>query len=91
MYNIFSMTNKLEMFKKRLIYRASYRGTKEMDILLGSFVNKFINDFNEKDLIELENFLDFDDDIIINFYNYDVAEKKIHLNKISKLFKNHKV
>ena len=85
------MTNKLEMFKKRLIYRASYRGTKEMDILLGSFVNKFIKNFNESDLIELENFLNFDDDIILNFYNYDVAENEIRLNKISKLFKNHKV
>ena len=91
MYNIFGMTNKLEMFKKRLIYRASYRGTKEMDILLGSFVNKFIKNFNESDLIELENFLNFDDDIILNFYNYDVAENEIRLNKISKLFKNHKV
>ena len=33
MYNIFYMSNKLETIKKRLIYRASYRGTKEMDIL----------------------------------------------------------
>ena len=42
------MTNKLEIFKKRLIYRASYRGTKEMDILLSSFVNKYINELDEK-------------------------------------------
>ena len=41
------MTNKLEIFKKRLIYRASYRGTKEMDILLSSFVNKYINELDE--------------------------------------------
>ena len=34
------MTNKLKILKKRLIYRASYRGTKEMDVLLASFVNK---------------------------------------------------
>ena len=43
MYNTIVMTNKLEIFKKRLIYRATYRGTKEMDILLSSFVNKYIN------------------------------------------------
>ena len=36
------MDNKLEIFKKKLIYRAGYRGTKEMDILLSSFVNKNI-------------------------------------------------
>ena len=42
------MSNKLEIFKKRLIYRASYRGTKEMDILLSNFVNKYINKFQRK-------------------------------------------
>ena len=41
------MSNKLEILKKRLIYRASYRGTKEMDILLSTFVNKYI-DFSTK-------------------------------------------
>jgi len=48
MYNTLIMTNKLEIFKKRLIYRASYRGTKEMDILLSSFVNKYIKKLDEK-------------------------------------------
>ena len=41
------MNNKLEILKKKLIYRAGYRGTKEMDILLSAFVNKHINTFNE--------------------------------------------
>tara|TARA_Y100000389_G_scaffold117411_1_gene114637 strand:+ start:3640 stop:3915 length:276 start_codon:yes stop_codon:yes gene_type:complete len=91
MYNIITMSNKLEIFKKRLIYRASYRGTKEMDILLGSFVNKHINDFDENNLKELEKFLNFEDEIILNFYNYNIDEKKINKNKISILFKNHKI
>ena len=41
------MNNKLEIFKKKLIYRAGHRGTKEMDILLSSFVDKNINLFND--------------------------------------------
>ena len=53
------MNNKLEIFKKKLIYRAGYRGTKEMDILLSSFVNKYINTFDENLLIELEKFPKF--------------------------------
>ena len=40
------MDNKLEIFKK-LLYRAGYRGTKEMDILLSSFVNKYIDTFDD--------------------------------------------
>ena len=30
--------NKLEIFKKKLLYRSNYRGTKELDILLSNFV-----------------------------------------------------
>ena len=78
-------------FKKRLIYRASYRGTKEMDILLSNFVNKYINEFNENMLLELEKFLNFEDEIILNFYNFDIKEKKIEENKISKIFKEFKI
>ena len=36
------MSEKLENFKKKLLYRSSYRGTKEMDILLSSFVKKIL-------------------------------------------------
>jgi antitoxin CptB len=85
------MTNKLEIFKKKLIYRASYRGTKEMDILLSSFVNIYINKLDETSLLDLEKFLDFEDEIILNFYNYNIVEKKIDENKISKLFKDYKI
>ena len=84
------MTNKLEILKKRLIYRASYRGTKEMDILLTNFVNKYIDDFDEKLLIELEKFLNYEDDLIINYYLHDIIKEKIDENKVSKLFKNFK-
>ena len=85
------MINNLDIFKKKLIYRASYRGTKEMDILLSSFVNKYINKLDENHLLELEDFLNFDDETIFNFYNFNIIQKKINENKISKLFKVHKI
>ena len=85
------MNNKLEIFKKKLIYRAGYRGTKEMDILLSSFVNKYINDFDETLLAELEKFLDFEDEIILNFYNFNLVEKEIDQNKVSKIFQKFKI
>ena len=85
------MTNKLKILKKRLIYRASYRGTKEMDVLLASFVNKYINDFDKVLLAELEKFLDFEDEIILNFYNFNLVEKEIDKNKVSKIFQKFKI
>ena len=85
------MSNKLEIFKKRLIYRASYRGTKEMDILLSNFVNKYIDEFDETLLIDLEKFLNLEDEIILNYYHYDVLDKNIEENKILKIFKKYKI
>ena len=46
--------------KKRIIYRASYRGTKEMDVLMSSFVKSIINKLNEEELLDLEKFVNFD-------------------------------
>ena len=85
------MNNKLEIFKKKLIYRAGYRGTKEMDILLSYFVNKYINKFDENLLVELEKFLNFEDEIILNFYNFNLVEKEIDQNKVSKIFQKFKI
>ena len=85
------MTNKLKILKKKLIYRASYRGTKEMDILLSNFVNKYINEFDESLLEELEKFLEFEDEIILNYYHHNIERKNIAKNKISKFFKKFKI
>ncbi|MDC0943284.1 succinate dehydrogenase assembly factor 2 [Pelagibacteraceae bacterium] len=81
------MNIKLEILKKKLIYRAEYRGTKEMDILLSTFVKKYINTFDENLLLELEKFLNFEDEIILNFYQHDTVEEKIDKNGVSKIFK----
>jgi antitoxin CptB len=85
------MSNKLEILRKKLLYRASYRGTKEMDILLGKFVNKYINEFDEDYLKELENFLNFEDVIILNYYQFNIIRNNIDQNKISQIFKSFKI
>ena len=85
------MSEELEIFKKKLLYRASYRGTKEMDILLTKFVKKYLNSFNNEQLHQLEKFLEFEDEIIYNFYNFDKVNKEIDKNKISEIFKNFKI
>jgi len=85
------MNNKLEIFKKKLIYRAGHRGTKEMDILLSSFVDKNINLFNEELLGELDKFLSFEDEVILNYYQYDIIKENIDKNEVSKMFKKFKL
>ena len=66
------MNNDIENFKKRLIYRSQYRGTKEMDKLIGNFVRDNINNFDLSELQELEKFLSIDDDTLYRFYNNQI-------------------
>ena len=61
------MTNK-EILKKQIIYRSMYRGTKEMDLLLGGFVKKYIGELNEAELKDLAKLLFIEDDIIYSWY-----------------------
>ena len=82
------MNNDIINFKKRLIYRSQYRGTKEMDKLIGAFVEIYINKLDENDLIDLENFLNIDDDTLYKFYNNLIKDEKLLNTKIGKLFKN---
>ncbi len=78
----------LEIFKKKLLYRSNYRGTKELDILLSQFVKKNINNFNKSQLQELDKFLDFEDDVILDYYHNGVIKRDIDKNEISKIFKD---
>jgi len=84
------MTNK-EILKKLIIYRSNHRGTKEMDILLGTFVKKYISTFNDMDLLDLKNVLALEDEILHRWYFDKVENKKISKNKITKLLKNFKL
>ena len=83
--------NKLENLKKKILYRSSYRGTKEMDLLLGSFVRFYINEFNEKELSDLSNLLDIEDEILLNFYLNETPHNKLKENKITDLYKKFKL
>ena len=84
------MTINIDELKKKIIYRSNYRGTKEMDKLLGKFVKKYINELPEEDLIDLDKLLNIDDTNLYNFYNGFDTEFKIEKNNISLLFKNFK-
>ena len=63
------MSLNIEQLKKKIIYRSNYRGTKEMDKLLGAFTKTYINILNYKDLMDLEKLLDIDDANLYKFFN----------------------
>ena len=84
------MNSNIEQLKKKIIYRSNYRGTKEMDKLLGAFTKKYINKLNGQDLFDLEKLLEIDDNNLYNFYNGIKSDIEFVDNKINLLFKNFK-
>ena len=84
------MTNK-EILKKKIIYRSTHRGSKEMDILLGNFTKKYLNNFNSTELKDLEQILLIEDEILYEWYFSKKKNQNIPINKISKLLKKFKL
>ena len=71
------MSENKEELKNKILYRASYRGTKEMDILMNSFVKSLINDLDITNLKELDILVNMDDESL----------QKIKKNKLDNNFK----
>lgn len=55
------MEDRLEIRRKRLLYRSRYRGTKEADLLLGSFADRYLAEFGPAQIDGYEALLDIDD------------------------------
>ena len=60
--------NKQNLINK-IKYRSQYRGTKEMDIFLNSFINKIINDLYFDDLKQLNKLINLNDEEIFQISN----------------------
>ena len=71
-------SNKQNLINK-IIYRSQYRGTKEMDIFVSTFVKSIIDSLSFGDLVDL--------DILVNMNDEDI----IKISKREMIFKNNKI
>ena len=60
----------IEKLRKRLIYKATHRGMKETDKILGTFAKFKLEDLSEDLLHQFDNFLDLPDADILNWLLY---------------------
>ena len=79
------------IFKKKILYLSEHRGTKEMDLILSSFVKKYINLFDKKELVDLESLLNMEDEILYKWYLNQGEESLIPENNITKKLKKFKL
>ena len=75
-------SNKQNLINK-IKYRAQYRGTKEMDLYVSSFVKNIINDLEFNDLEHLNTLVNLNDEKIINITKginkYNIDKKIVNL------------
>ena len=76
--------------RNKIIYRANYRGTKEMDKLLGSFAKIYINQLTDDELPFLSDLLNLDDENLYKFNQGLQLTIEIKNNRVTELFKNYK-
>ena len=73
-----------DIFRKKLLFRSSHRGTKEMDILLGGFFKEWGNSLNESELIEFQSLLELTDKVISDWLIMNKTTTNIESIGISK-------
>ncbi len=83
--------NKIDSLKKKIKYRSEYRGIKEMDLILGNFVKKYVDTFSYEELLDLYKILEKDDETIFKWYSGIKSNGEIIENNVSNLLKNFKL
>ncbi len=87
------MSKNKEDLKNKIIYRASYRGTKEMDTLMVSFVDKILKDNNNIPLEVLDEFINLGDEQLMSIKKKESGElyKNNKMNDIIEKFQKFKL
>tara|TARA_B100000029_G_scaffold498157_1_gene566613 strand:+ start:1864 stop:2106 length:243 start_codon:yes stop_codon:yes gene_type:complete len=64
----------MKIYLKKLFFKATHRGTKEMDIILGTFANKQLESMTKNDLALFDELLDISDPELYKWLTSDNEE-----------------
>ena len=67
-----------ETLRKQIIYRATHRGSKEMDILMKSFTESIIGNLNPNELKILDKLVDLNDEDLIKIKSEKTIEDNVY-------------
>lgn len=65
--NLETMSEDIENMRKRLKFRSWHRGTREMDLLMGSFADRHLPEFSDEQLSQYEQILEYSDPDLYNW------------------------
>lgn len=73
-----------QILRKRLLFRSSYRGIKEMDMVLGGFARTNLDEMSYSDMLEFEKVLELPDQQLFSWY---MKKEEVPVQQTSKLLK----
>ena len=74
-----------DLFKKKILHRAKYRGIKELDIIFDRFIKKYSESLLDDEFYELERILNLPDQLLLNII---LGKEEIPANLRSETLKN---
>lgn len=83
------MMDQRQELEKKLIFRAWHRGTREMDLLIGTFTDKYVQQFNDEELSQFIQILERSDPDIYNWITGREAPPAELNNPIMEMMKAH--
>lgn len=82
-------TQEIADLRKKLLFRAWHRGTREADLIVGSFAKKYINSFTQEQVMQFQDLLSLSDPDI---YNWITGREEIPSNvdtPVLRMLKDH--
>ncbi|WP_421695240.1 succinate dehydrogenase assembly factor 2 [Aestuariivirga sp.] len=71
-----------EIARKRLLWRATHRGIKEMDLILGGFVSRHLEEFSASEIADLERIMDIPDQEMLSWATRQEAVPAHHASPL---------
>ncbi|WP_455466883.1 FAD assembly factor SdhE [Bartonella sp. B39] len=65
--------NQLDVRRRRLVFRAWHRGIREMDLILGLYVDAHIVGMSDKTISQLEHIMSFDDRDLLTWITGEIS------------------
>lgn len=72
----------LAVRRKRLVFRSWHRGTREMDLLMGSFADAYVKDFSADELALYEDILSHPDPDLYNWITGQQVPPANYMNAV---------
>lgn len=71
-----AVTTDLDARRRKIIFRAWHRGIREMDLILGQYVDAHIGDMSNLELDELEHIMSYEDRDLLTWATGEIAVPK---------------